>query len=240
MQFFYCLRVKRTTKVGSDPGFFRLQDNRRRTWVCLEVDRKQWTGEVPPEIEAAFKTAGFPMEGGISPYGYVDSAQLKIGLGDVGINSTPVFSLPKYRNAAIWRYLSFAKFVAMLESKSLYFARADQFTDKFEGTYQKRRFDFIEDFPFHPMPGVVISSPEDLRAEREKIASNNIWFIQWAAQGLPKTTFVNCWTLSEYESEIMWSLYVPGSEVVAIKSTLKRLSKVTIDRHKEYLPDSAR
>jgi hypothetical protein len=33
----------------------------------------------------------------------------------------------------LWRYMDFAKFVAMLEHRSIYFARADMLDDPFEG-----------------------------------------------------------------------------------------------------------
>ena len=36
-------------------------------------------------------------------------------------------------NTPLWRYMDFAKFVALLEHRAIYFARADQLGDKFEG-----------------------------------------------------------------------------------------------------------
>jgi len=43
------------------------------------------------------------------------------------------FSLPKNKGALVWKFLDFAKFISLLETNSLYFARADQFNDPYEG-----------------------------------------------------------------------------------------------------------
>lgn len=37
-------------------------------------------------------------------------------------------------NEKLWRYVDFAKFLQMLETRSLFFPRADKFEDTFEGT----------------------------------------------------------------------------------------------------------
>jgi hypothetical protein len=42
------------------------------------------------------------------------------------------------QNAKLWRYMDFTKFVSMLESSSLYFARGDQFDDQYEGMAAKQ------------------------------------------------------------------------------------------------------
>ena len=36
--------------------------------------------------------------------------------------------------ATLWRYMSFAKFVALLDRESLFFSRADRLEDNFEGS----------------------------------------------------------------------------------------------------------
>lgn len=50
---------------------------------------------------------------------------------------SPFFKSPESENVKIWRYLDFTKFISLLETNSLYFARADQFNDPFEGSYTK-------------------------------------------------------------------------------------------------------
>ena len=43
------------------------------------------------------------------------------------------YILPKDENIPLWRYMSFSKFVDLIDTSSLYFSRLDKFIDKFEG-----------------------------------------------------------------------------------------------------------
>ena len=45
--------------------------------------------------------------------------------------SDPNLSVPA-DDTPLWRYLDFARFMALLDSASLWFARADTFTDQYE------------------------------------------------------------------------------------------------------------
>ena len=40
-------------------------------------------------------------------------------------------------NEKIWRYLDFAKFINILDKKSLFFSRVDKLGDPFEGSFPK-------------------------------------------------------------------------------------------------------
>lgn len=44
------------------------------------------------------------------------------------------FQKPKDLNVPIWRYMDFTKFVDLLDTKTLFFTRADRFDDQFEGS----------------------------------------------------------------------------------------------------------
>lgn len=52
----------------------------------------------------------------------------------------PVFKKPADENIKIWRYLSFAKYVSLLDRKTLFFRRVDRLEDKFEATLPKHIF----------------------------------------------------------------------------------------------------
>ena len=47
------------------------------------------------------------------------------------------FTRPDDQDAKIWKYLDFTKFISMLETDSLYFARADKLTDPHEGAFTR-------------------------------------------------------------------------------------------------------
>jgi hypothetical protein len=44
---------------------------------------------------------------------------------------------PEDRDASLWRFMDFTKYVAMLDARAIYFSRADRFSDPFEGTYAR-------------------------------------------------------------------------------------------------------
>ena len=48
-------------------------------------------------------------------------------------NFHPVFEQPSDVNVRVWRYLDFTKLVSLVDSRRLYFTRADKFEDPFEG-----------------------------------------------------------------------------------------------------------
>jgi hypothetical protein len=49
----------------------------------------------------------------------------------------PTFKAPANREASLWRYMDFTKYVSMLEVKALFLARVDQFGDAFEGAWPR-------------------------------------------------------------------------------------------------------
>ncbi len=53
----------------------------------------------------------------------------------------PVFVQPENSNMKIWRYVDFAKYVAMLQQKAIYFTRLDQFADPYEGSLSKAEYE---------------------------------------------------------------------------------------------------
>lgn len=46
----------------------------------------------------------------------------------------PSFGTPS-RDRRIWRYMSLAKFMSLLDTRALFFARSDRLGDPFEGSY---------------------------------------------------------------------------------------------------------
>ncbi len=113
------------------------------------------------------------------------------------ISLHPYIETPK-DDVKIWKYMSIEKFLSLLINSRLYFSRLDQFKDSWEGTWTNS----------------LINSPafqneEVLNKVKTLIATFN------------ETFFVNCWFMSEYESNLMWGRY--GS--IAISSTIGRLKK---------------
>ncbi|GAH33893.1 unnamed protein product, partial [marine sediment metagenome] len=56
----------------------------------------------------------------------------------------PLFESPEDENQEIWRFMDFAKFVSIIDKKSLFFPNSDELPDAWEGTYTKRDSIFLE------------------------------------------------------------------------------------------------
>lgn len=124
----------------------------------------------------------------------------------------PCFLSPENRDIKIWRYMDFAKFMFLLDSKSLFFSRSDLFEDPYEGATSHINVEFRP--RIYKPQGVT---PEMLKQEAE--------YMEWSRQW----TFINCWHMNEYESEAMWKLYSKSNESVAIQSTFNLLFEALSD-----------
>jgi hypothetical protein len=115
----------------------------------------------------------------------------------VVISLHPCIETPK-DDVKIWKYLSTEKFLSLLINSSLYFSRIDQFSDSLEGTWPKAlsQWNAFQD-----------------EAVRENVRKVLLDF--------NKTFFVNCWCMSECESNLMWGQY----GTIAISSTVGRLKR---------------
>lgn len=114
------------------------------------------------------------------------------------------FSEPEDNEISVWRYMDFAKFVSLLSTSCLHFARADLLGDPFEGAISKQSKFYLPG-PNGPEYVGEIPSVTELRL-----------------QGRLKT-FVNCWHASHHESDAMWRLYGGESKSIAVRTTYSRL-----------------
>lgn len=105
-------------------------------------------------------------------------------------------------DTVLWKYLDFAKFVSILETKSLWFSRANLFEDPLEGTY----------------------TDAELEHWRNLLAGENFHGSMMDGSDLiTSVTYVDCWRQGDSESLAMWDLYGKGSGIVAIKTTVGSL-----------------
>ena len=109
--------------------------------------------------------------------------------------------LPPPDDTVLWRYMDFTKFVSLLETRALFFCRADQLSDPFEGSIS---------------PVTPPAAPPDLKVG--PIAVHRIDLRQ-----VVQMARVNCWHAGDFESAAMWRLYAREREGVAIKTIFSRL-----------------
>lgn len=129
------------------------------------------------------------------------------------ITTNKSFPQPPNPSMKIWRYMDFTKFVATLETSSLYFARADQLGDPFEGSLPKR----------HVKRRRAALKRSAIGAQVESV-------ITGIAQRVCMWTYVNCWHANESESAAMWKLYAMSNEAIAIQTRYETLARCLPDR----------
>jgi hypothetical protein len=139
---------------------------------------------------------------------------------------------PKTR---LWRYMDFAKFVAILEHRSMHFARADVLGDSFEGAagIAERRQEW-NDFYLDYFRQAIITAPGQEQpppsehVERE--AARLLRDLSALGERDRRRTFVNCWHANTGESEALWRLYCPPPMMgVAIETDAKSLTEALGD-----------
>jgi hypothetical protein len=112
----------------------------------------------------------------------------------------------------IWRYMNLSQFLALLNTKALYFAMKREFPDKWEGKLSAK---YIE----HLKQSDQVTKMMDLGVTREQ-ALTGLKLGYTVSQNLYG---ISCWHMNEVESVAMWGLYSQGDDGVAIQSTIGRL-----------------
>jgi hypothetical protein len=111
----------------------------------------------------------------------------------------PAFPQPERTDRPVWHYMTLAKFIALLDTQALYFCRLDCLSDEYEGALPRR----------------WRRGHRALRRDAEE-----------EARRLRQSCFVNCWNMSDDESEALWRLYGAQDASVAIRSTYDELLDV--------------
>ena len=101
-------------------------------------------------------------------------------------------------NASIWRYVEFWKLADLLARSALWFARATELGDDFEGS----------------LPAVAPT------VTRNPVSMEQISRVR---RNLRLAVYLNCWSVSEHESVALWSQYGSRNSL-AIRSTAGRLA----------------
>ena len=132
-------------------------------------------------------------------------------------------------NKSIWRYLDLAKFIGLIQTDSLFLSRADIFDDPFEGTINKATHEAFEQkiqtqLQEKKVEACYVKFDGQLLVFADgshiNIGESSFNTLNW----LKTYTYVNCWHLSEHESEAMWKLYSKNiTESLVIKTNIDKL-----------------
>ena len=113
--------------------------------------------------------------------------------------------MPPEDDADLWRYMDFTKFVSLLDTQSLFFARADKLGDPFEGAYSK------VNVALRPV------------VYKGKIPESGLQQIAAFAKESRRFTTISCWHEANHESAAMWRLYSREHDGIAIKTDFNSL-----------------
>lgn len=124
-----------------------------------------------------------------------------------------IFIHPRNENQKIWRYIDFTKLIDLLNTHSLYFTRADNFDDIFEGSITKATAELRK------------AQIAKLIQEGKYNPKNTHEWWQTTNLEAKKEFAINCWHMNDFESAAMWKLYLRSNEGIAIQSSFKRLKE---------------
>ncbi|NDV01378.1 hypothetical protein [Pseudoroseicyclus tamaricis] len=127
----------------------------------------------------------------------------------------------------LWRYMDFAKYVSMLREEAVYFTRASNFDDIYEGAagkssrqkewdeyYLQSYREIIAHPPTGPAPDENSIGPA---AERLLDQTKRIF-------AEARNSLVSCWHQNSGESEALWKIYCPhGTSGLAVKTNVSKL-----------------
>ncbi len=134
-----------------------------------------------------------------------------------GYRRHPLFDLPT-PDALVWRYFDLPKFLSLLDTQALYFSRADQMEDPWEGSVAA----WMEE---SHVASLVGESAIALGHQSADVAGLQADYSRhW--QKYRQRVFLSCWHMSEYESAAMWKVYA-GQEGtgIAVQTTFDRLEQ---------------
>jgi hypothetical protein len=127
----------------------------------------------------------------------------------------------------IWRYMSFSKFMSLVSSGRLWFARADilQASDPMEGRVPDAQVEanneFLRSMNLVPMTdgcGNEVHSSGQRGEHSVVMNARHDYFERYH-------TYINCWHVGNVENFAMWRVYGEDSNCLAIKSTVGDLRR---------------
>lgn len=119
------------------------------------------------------------------------------------MNSASIIRQPENLFDRIWRYMSLPKLIGLLDTQSLYMARADTFDDQHEGATPdlQKSFEIDND----PQRSALLDAFR--RRQRE-----------W--------TFITCWSHGQHESHALWKIFCPPKQGIVVGSQYFKLASL--------------
>ncbi len=119
----------------------------------------------------------------------------------------------------LYRYLTFEKFISMIERSALFFCKASVFSDNWEGSYPIGELKYKKEESYWIEKELNKTSEQKI----DTVVSDNLKYLNAGYENFKDKTFINCWMHSTHESDAMWKLYVGKQEGILVKSSYERL-----------------
>ena len=148
------------------------------------------------------------------------------------IKSPIPLSIAKNEHTLVWRYMSLAKFLSCLSSKTLWFSGLENLarTDPHEGelalpNFKHRHIRTSNELTDGQLSSLNVKFSADKEGREDAFQSYRKQSEHKVRrrQRYRRTMFVNCWHINTSESAGMWATYAPGTESVAIMSNYCQL-----------------
>lgn len=125
---------------------------------------------------------------------------------------------PQDTNGLLWRYMSFAKYCHLLQTRSLWFAQLKLLSDPHEGRWSAKSQGVLADW-YRSLPPPIHGKPE----APEKWATG---LLQINASIARHWHYANCWCMKPSESVALWTAFAAIEGCVCIRTTYTRLAAV--------------
>ena len=122
------------------------------------------------------------------------------------IQQNPHFHPPKNKNIKVWRFMDLAKYMFLINSKSLFFSRSDLLDDPYEGSLAH------------------INTKTQVARYKDTIPQYALEELSSVRKAVRRWTYINCWYMNEHESNAMW-MTATTKQSIAIQSTYADLHK---------------
>jgi len=130
-------------------------------------------------------------------------------MNKISINSAAESGL----KTPVWRYMSFSKFVWTIQNQCLWLSRADLLGDPWEISLSGEQLQHV--INRHPISPVG-EPPRESATERAARIVNS-----WRNK-----TFINCWNMSEHESNALWQIYCKNTDGVVLQTNFEKLNSM--------------
>ncbi|MCD4730052.1 MAG: hypothetical protein K8R74_05605 [Bacteroidales bacterium] len=138
------------------------------------------------------------------------------------------YLIPIEENSVLWRYIDFRKFKSLLVRRSLFFCRANKFSDPFECSIPKEESNHrLKEYS-------RITNSDERKTNRFSDSAKSF------NMRIKSSTIINCWHINNSESDAMWRIYLKTNEGVAIQTNPLKLMNALRETQEEIYTSKVR